>query len=380
MKIGIMSMQRVVNYGSFLQAYALQNTIKKLGHDVEFVDYTVEPCVCPLQTSECSTNGLKNRAKENLRNIKWGYLKKYSGKKFESYEQFSNDYREIYMPLIGVSDEKNISPYLDCLVIGSDEVFNCLQNNENVGYSKELFGARANAPMIISYAASFGSATIQGLRKYNIADEISKMLLKFKAISVRDYNSKAIVSELTEREPNLNIDPVLVYNFDAEINSAEIKHRYEKFMIVYAYPGRITKEEKKAIRSYARKNGLKIIAIGVICDFCDECIFPTPFEVLRLFKEAECVVTDTFHGSVISIKYNKQFVSFVRSQGNIFTNGEKLGDLLKQFGLEARIARYAGDLEEVLNNKIDYAPVNQQLENEYNKSIEYLVDNIGQAK
>lgn len=59
MKIGILSMQRIVNYGSFLQAYGLKKTVEKLGHEVEFVDYTIEPCL--VKKPQQTTNILKKK-------------------------------------------------------------------------------------------------------------------------------------------------------------------------------------------------------------------------------------------------------------------------------------------------------------------------------
>ena len=65
------------------------------------------------------------------------------------------------MPLLGITDEMNYNPTLDCLVIGSDEVFNCIQKNSNVGYSTELFGKDNRADRLITYAASFGNTTLE---------------------------------------------------------------------------------------------------------------------------------------------------------------------------------------------------------------------------
>ena len=67
------------------------------------------------------------------------------------------------MPLLGITDEMNYNPTVDCLVIGSDEVFNCIQKNSNVGYSPELFGKNNHAKKLITYAASFGNTTLEKL-------------------------------------------------------------------------------------------------------------------------------------------------------------------------------------------------------------------------
>ena len=75
-----------------------------------------------------------------------------------------------------------------------------------------------------------------------------------------------------------------------------------------------------------------MISIGHYFSWCDEVVIPTPFEVLAYFKGASYIITDTFHGSVFSIKFNKEFCTIVRDM-----NSNKLVSLLKQFGLENRI-------------------------------------------
>ena len=112
-KIGIMSMQRIKNYGSFLQAYALKKTIESLGHDVEFVDYRVEK---PLIEDEKSTK---------LQKIK----KVFAGDANMSHKLqyiFHKKHFSDYQKELNLTEEPNYSPKLDTLVIGSDEVFNLI--------------------------------------------------------------------------------------------------------------------------------------------------------------------------------------------------------------------------------------------------------------
>lgn len=84
-----------------------------------------------------------------------------------------------------MSDERRERPDTDVLVIGSDEVFNCVQSNPDVGCSMELFGKDSRAKKIISYAASFGNTGIKELKRFDVQDEIAELLKKFTAISVR---------------------------------------------------------------------------------------------------------------------------------------------------------------------------------------------------
>lgn len=368
-KVGILSMQRIKNYGSFLQAYALKNIIKNLGHEVEFVDYHIEK---PVILEEESI-GLKRKIKKGLDVLK--YDAKLAHKL--GYINHKKNFGKKYFPLLELTEEPNYNPNLDVLVIGSDEVFNCIQKNANVGYSLELFGKNNNAEKVITYAASFGNTTFDKLKKYKKDKEISELLSKIETISVRDNNSGEIVEKLTNKKVVYNLDPVLIYDYMNDCENIPKLDIQEKYMIVYAYNGRISKEESKWIKEYANKKGYKIYSIGGAQKCADKFIDCSPFEVLAYFKNAECIITDTFHGSIFSIIANKNFVTLVRkSVGNEYGNEEKLTDLLSRLELENRITYDIEKAEEILNKEIDYDKVNDIIEKQRKLSIEYLKNNL----
>lgn len=85
---------------------------------------------------------------------------------FDQHKQFYQNYSGKYLQIIGVSDERRERPDTDVLVIGSDEVFNCVQSNPDVGCSMELFGKDSRAKKNISYAASFGNTGIKELKSF----------------------------------------------------------------------------------------------------------------------------------------------------------------------------------------------------------------------
>lgn len=364
-KVGILSMQRIKNYGSFLQAYALKNIIQSLGHEVEFVDYHIGN---PVIVDE-EANGLKRKIKKGLDVLK--YDAKISHKL--GYINHKRNFGKKYFPLLELTDKPNYNPNLDVLVIGSDEVFNCIQKNANVGYSLELFGKNNNAKKVITYAASFGNTTLNKLKKYKKDKEIGELLSKIDTISVRDDNSGEIVEKLTNKKVVYNLDPVLIYDYMNDCKNIPKLDIQEKYMIVYAYNGRITKEESKWIKEYAKEKGYKIYSIGGAQKCADKFIDCSPFKVLAYFKNAECIITDTFHGSIFSIITNKNFVTLVRkSVGNNYGNEEKLTDLLNRLGLKDRITYDIKKSEEILNKRIDYNKVNNILEKERKKTYNFL--------
>lgn len=281
------------------------------------------------------------------------------------------------MPLLGITDEMNYNPTLDCLVIGSDEVFNCIQKNSNVGYSTELFGKDNHADRLITYAASFGNTTLEKLEKYQKANEVGNLLKKFNAISVRDANSGSIVEQLTGKEPVYNLDPVLTYDYMNCCDRIPQIEATEKYLILYAYAGRISNDEADWIAEYAKKKNLKVYAIGGIQKCADRFIDCSPFEVLAYFGNAEEVITDTFHGSIFSVITHRPFTTLIRkSVGDSYGNEEKLSDLLSRLSLIERMTTKVEDTERINQQPIDYKKVDELLKAHREIAKDYLRDNL----
>lgn len=378
MKVGIMSMQRVRNYGSFLQAYGLKKTIESLGHEVEFVDYKVEPplnvpepvvqkkSALPIRVARKCYHMLKGQTAEE-KNF-WHMVD-------QRKEFFLHTYDREIRPMLGIDDTMHYRTQLDALVIGSDEVFNCLQESKDIGYSRELFGKDNQAKRLISYAGSFGNTTLKRLQHYGVDKEVGGLLKDFDAISVRDTNSGSVVKDLTGKEPFYHLDPVLISDYSAE----EVKHINKKdYIIVYGYSGRITPEEGAIIREFAKKENKKLVCIQGTHKFCDEFVTGNPFEVLAYFKNADYIITDTFHGSIFSIINNKPFVTIVRKTvGESYGNEEKLTDLLARLDLKERMLTDMSQLESLLKAPIDYDKVKKIRDAEREKSIQYLREQLG---
>lgn len=353
-------MQQVANYGSFLQAYGLKKTIEDLGHTAEFVN------IIPGEQLPQYRRGKFQLLKLAFNRIKYGNPIQQIVFAF----RFRNRFKNEFFKELCLLDENNSKRY-DCIVIGSDEVFNIAQSTW-FGFSKQLFGENLNSDKAITYAACCGATTVAKLEELGIRECVANMLSKnFSAISIRDDNSRSLVKELTGKIPLKNIDPVLLYSFSKEIPQKAIQPK-EKYMIVYTYPNRIkAKYEIKAIKDFAKKKGLKIISPNTYIDWVDEVVVPHPFEVLAYFRDAEYIVTDTFHGTVMSIKYNKPFATIVRDM-----NSNKLRGLLSQFKLDNRIVSNSSLLESILSSAIDYSSINTLIKEEQKRSIDYLKANL----
>lgn len=355
MNIGILSMQRVMNYGSFLQGFALKKTIEQLGHRCEFIDIEQGKILPGLQRTPAF---LFKKAWE--RYGKWDVLRR-----IHYTRVFQRCFREEFFGTLEV-DVHQLS-HFDTVVIGSDEVFNFAQRVP-WGYTPQLYGRVPNADKVISYAASFGHTTMKDIEHYGVKHEMAEALRSMHALSVRDVNSYEIVTELTGKTPFRHVDPVLMFDYSPYVKPVNEKD----YIIVYTYPNRIkNKDEIAAIRAFANKHHKKLISIGFYFPWCDKTVIPDPFEVLGYFKQADYIITDTFHGSVMSLKFNRPFAAMVRP-----SNRQKMTSLLSQFHLEERIVDNMGQLEEKLLSCSDYEVVNAELQKERNRSLDYLNNNL----
>lgn len=351
-----MSMQRIVNYGSFMQSYALKKTIELLKYNVVFVDYVFGNSIVKTDKTQMLKKIQKNA------NI-FSFLKK---RKY--LEKFTKNYNYFIDEYLNVKNEKDYHyEDIDELVIGSDEVFNCLQDYP-VGYSTELFGKNHHNVPIISYAGSFGTVNVDKIREYKIDKELSNLFNKFKTISVRDKNSFDIVNTLVNKDVEINVDPVIIYDFNKDIID---NVKLSNYIIVYAYNGRLTKEERTYIKRFAKTNNKKIVSIGSYQTIADYNLVVDPFEVFAYFKHADFIITDTFHGTIFSMKTHSNFATIVRD-----SNRNKLYDLLEKFNRTDRIVEKINDIDELYNKKIDYKETDEIIKIETKKSLDYLSENL----
>ncbi|MEJ2373391.1 MAG: polysaccharide pyruvyl transferase family protein, partial [Sulfurimonas sp.] len=302
MFVKILTMHRIINYGSFLQAYALMKIIESYGHNVEFCDFVA---------GEARHNGSKVQPPSLFDRLKEASLAPFTHlKKRKFFKETKKCFHNIAWKELKLTKENNLSYTCDCLVVGSDEVFNYTQHH-GFGYVPQFFGHGLDASSIFAFAASAGYANIKDIENDNMENEIGSGLNKFSSISVRDENTYDIVEKYSRHKPSQVIDPTLLYDFELETNAKHKKFNKKRYLIIYAYTGRLdTKKDIKVIKEYTKKNNLTTISLGFFHGWCDHNLVVTPFELLSLFKDAEAVLTDTFHGSIFSIKFSMKCLHF----------------------------------------------------------------------
>ena len=352
--VGILTMHRVLNYGSFMQAYALKREIEAMGHRVSFRDFRNGEV--RHKGTKVNLPGLLDKVAKipkALGNLE-GTLKKRS-----FHREFNDYFRKTCWTLLDLPETPNYALSADVMLIGSDEVFNYTQNHV-FGYVPCLFGHGIEASRILSYAASAGYANADDLVADEMVEEIAAGLRRLQHLSVRDENTRRMVEYCLGESPPLVIDPTLLHDFSDLVPEQRVVPG--TYLLVYAYGGRLdTAEEVAAIRGFATRHRLKIVSAGAFHEWCDENIIVSPFELLKLFKDAAFVVTDTFHGSIFAMKAACHFATFVRDHNPRGSNANKVRYLLEQFGMSSRIVSGLETLGELLETPSPFAVFNERL-------------------
>lgn len=368
MKVCILSMQKVNNMGSLLQAYGLKCMLEKFDCIVEYMDikridedYDLLGTNTQNYSNEFEKTGVVGKMfklnKYLLNRIKHKKLEK---KQDELFKEFRQD----------VLDISKVSDRYDVCVIGSDEVFNCL-NAGTWGFTSQLFGNVPEATKVITYAASCGATKIKDLPS-NVKNKIRDSFMKISAFSVRDNNTFDFVKQLARNKPIKNLDPVLIWDYSRELQNIEALKIDDNYCIVYSYKNRIhTKKEINAIKCFCEQNNLKLVSVGAPQFWIKEYVVCTPFQCLTLFKNASFVITDTFHGTIFSIKYANRFAVIVRE-----SNRNKLGDLIDELGINAHCMHSMRDLGKIYEIEKDIEKINFTINKERISSYEYLKENI----
>ena len=326
MKIGILSMQNVNNFGSVLQSYSLMRLLKALGSDVSFIDVkayadddALLPNSCRLSINEAEKKGVIGKISKIDRYAINRFRIKHTSKK---QDELFDEFREKYLEIEKRSEET------DLCIIGSDEVFNCLTPSP-WGFTSQLFGNVPNASHVITYAASCGATSFEQLPR-SVKNRITEVFSRVEGVSVRDKNTYEFIKNFTSNPIFEHLDPVLIGDFDGEVANAVLPEAFNTpYCLVYSYYNRFHKtEEIQKIKSFCKHRRLKIIAVGAPQMWINDYYPLTPFEALKAFAKASFVVTDTFHGTIFSYKYSKRFAIIVRD-----SNRNKLMDLIDRLKL-----------------------------------------------
>lgn len=365
MKVGIISIHSAHNYGSVLQAYALQEELKKFNDDVKIINY--RPNYFDTQYKMFSIKVYKRYKGiiNKILHLGWRILKfksryiKY--KKFESYMKDRYDLTKKYKTYREL-EKANFD--FDVIFCGSDQIWN---TDITEGFDKSFYLGFADERTVkASYAASVGRKTID--LKYE--DEYKKYIGRMDFIALREEESKNIIQKYTTKPITITVDPTLLIAKEEwdEISNKSKMNIQDKYILVYILEE--NQEFVKIVNAISEFLGIGVISLSKKIRFNNETIYPEagPEDFVRLFKNAEFVITNSFHGTVFSLIYEKKNCIIPHKK-----TGARMCNLMKKAGLEERIIANYDDLNlEEINKDIDYNKVKENLNIEREVAENYI--------
>lgn len=355
MRVGILTHYDVNNLGAQLQMYALYHELSELGE---------QPVVLTYNKNYDFEYEQKLRNQIGLRSIPY-IFREFVLKK--GLRQTAHNTVKYLVNKKFRADNFQLSFYattpVDAVVIGADEVYSI-----PVGVNTMMYGYGMLTKNIIAYAPSFGETDMALLKEHNVDTLIGNGLKQFVALSARDDHTLELTKELSGREPTMVCDPVILYHFD-KLHSP-IKAISKPYIAIYSYDrNMIDEREIAAIKEFAKGRGLLTVSVGNYHKWCDKNITCNCLEWLEYMRQADVVITDTFHGVVVSTILHKEIAVLKRS-----ININKITALLSSLCMESRMMNELSlsELERVFSTKTDYPRVDAALSDMRKSSVEYL--------
>ncbi|MFW5445850.1 polysaccharide pyruvyl transferase family protein [Aerococcus urinaeequi] len=317
MKIGIITLNGYFNYGNRLQNYALQETLEEQGVEVETIRFSLKK-----KTFLTKSKKILSDLKHNTLNHDVFQMKKNRENAFIRFSKnHINETEKIYYIHEKLDYLKDEYSYF---IIGSDQVWNPEMN----GFSSAYFAHFAEKEQRAAYAPSFGLSSLSE----NVAQTYSKWLSEIPTLSVREDDGAKLIKELTGREVPVLVDPTLLLSADQWRNLAKPGPRQEKKYILTYFLGEIPAEYAKMITKLKTEHNLDVINLN---NMSEKEVFETgPSEFLSYIDNCELFCTDSFHGTLFSILFERPFITFERKgRASMFS---RIQTLLTMFDLEKR--------------------------------------------
>lgn len=365
-KVIITTFQRAQNYGAMLQALALERVLTDLGNTVEFLDYRdphiEEPYRLFFWKGKKNIRWIKNL----LRSI---YYFVPNIKRAFQFEKFRES--QIHLTEKQYRSEeilKNEYPRAEYYITGSDQVWNPditrgLSDIYTLNFGEEDMNR-------ISYAASIGKNVLNEKEK----KELRSKLQKIQQISVREETAKKILEEIfPQKEIQVVLDPTLLLN-DNQWNSIIGNKFQDHSKYILAYLVEEDKEFRKIVKDISNKMDCPIIHFErkKFWENSRSCYTDGPIAFIEKIKDAEIVITTSFHATVFSIIFHKKFWVIPHR-----TTGTRVIDLLKLTGLSNRAVYSLNEFQKKnFYEDIDYTVVDEILAKERKKSIQWLKNKI----
>lgn len=349
-----------MNYGASLQACALCKTIESFGCECEILNYSNKE----LDDRELGTSFSLNPSGA----IRYFLRSGFESRRISAFARFA----KTNLKLTDKLDRNGLierAKKLDCVFIGSDQVFNPRVNGHDPVFLGEGISSVTH---LASYAASLGDATVESISACD--RNAAGRFREFVGLSVREPSSKAVLQAMG-LDPVFMPDPTLLLSSCdwSQIASSEgLSELPESYVLLYT----LNSEQKLIDRSFevARRLGVSVVCIHYntkniknMVNLRD--IGPSAF--LRLVENAEYVCTDSFHGACFSLNFNKPFV--VKTSDAAVQSNIRITDLLERYGLSECLYRDGNDGL----THLDFAHSNSVLEADREAARAFIAECIG---
>lgn len=337
-KIGLLSLYyKTYNYGAQLQAYALQKAISQMGYDCEQIqfDWSNEETKLSYETASIDHNGF-NRFYNSI---------PHSSK--------------VYTP----KNIRNCASNYDAFVCGSDQIWGVDKQMPPYVLPMMALSFVPESKLKISYAASMGALSCSAEKQ-----EILKATLKrLNAISVREKGATGLIEALSNKKVEYVLDPTFLLSKKQWNAVAQDPQINEKYILVYGLGNNLSNNQ--LVKNIAQTKNAKIVNLSYISGQSHN-----PCTFLGLVKNAECIISNSYHATIFSIIYNKPFFALpADSIDNGYSKNTRVLDLLQQLNIQNRFIDWGvTNLNIDSINSIDYATVNKLLGDLIDKSYSFL--------
>lgn len=370
MRAALLTFHGSHNFGSVFQAYGLKRRIEAFGVDCDIVNFRPK-----AQLDKYSLVPRMYGARATVKSLaKLPHFRQLS-RSSEKYESFISNHL-VSTPAFSTMSCFSDFPEYDVYVTGSDQVWGYsipefVRSDEDI---RPAYYYAFTEGKKVSYASSTGEATAAQLAPY------ASLMKKYSSLSVREEGSVGVVEELTGRGVTCCLDPTFLVPRDeyCELASFCRSDRFPKgYILLYSLQGvRIHREWMALANSVSLRLGIPVLSISPFCARSSRFVTPIydagPLDILDLFANASLVLTDTFHGTLFSIHFSKNFVAFEPGRDD-----PRIKDVLRRVGLLERIAHDPDRGLELAEIPIDYAASDALKSKEIAQSEEYLRTALG---
>lgn len=363
MKIINITMQAVNNYGSVLQTLATERIFRDLGYEVETLDYIQENLQMDSvwKVIKYGGPGWKIKCKQIILQL----LKRKDNRRAEIMDEFRKKHIHLTKRYLSIKELEEDLPGADIFCTGSDQTWNPVLYGPSKAY---YLGFVPDNKKKISFSASFGVDKLPAKDKL----EVKRLLSRYDAISVRESSGLEILEDLGIKEATLVLDPTLVVN--SELWNKMSSERMVSEDYIFVYQLNTSDRFVDYVNKVAKAKGLKVIYVKSRVEnrYNNATYIESPKveDWLSLFRYAKYVITDSFHGTLFSIIYKKEFVDIYPPNFS-----SRLESILKLLGLENR---HVKDFENYdwCADSIDYTKVDTIIETKKNETMAFLRKNL----